>query len=40
VAVVGLDNLVVVNTKDGILVARKDMSQQIGEVSKRVFHKE
>lgn len=34
-AVVGLDNVVVVNTKDGILVARKDMAKQIGEVSKR-----
>jgi mannose-1-phosphate guanylyltransferase len=37
VAVVGLDNIVVVNTKDGILVARKDLSQQIGEVSKRIY---
>lgn len=34
-AVVGLDNVVVVNTKDGILVARKDLSKKIGEVSKR-----
>ncbi len=37
VAVIGLDNVVVVNTKDGILVARKDLAQQVGEVSKR-FH--
>lgn len=36
VAVVGLDNVVVINTKDGILVARKDLSQKIGEVSKRI----
>ncbi|HEX6258969.1 MAG TPA: sugar phosphate nucleotidyltransferase [Candidatus Saccharimonadales bacterium] len=35
VAVIGLDNIVVVNTPDGILVARKDMSQKVGEVSKR-----
>lgn len=35
VAVVGLDNVVVVNTKDGILVARKDQAQKIGDVSKR-----
>jgi mannose-1-phosphate guanylyltransferase len=36
VAVVGLDNVVVVNTKDGILVARKDQAQKIGVVSKRI----
>ncbi len=35
-AVIGLDNIVVVNTKDGILVARKDLSKKIGEVSKRI----
>ncbi len=35
VAVIGLDNIVVINTKDGILVARKDASQKIGEVGKR-----
>lgn len=35
VAVIGLDNVVVVNTPDGILVARKDMSQKVGDVSKR-----
>ncbi len=35
VAVIGLDNVVVVNTKDGILVARKDLAQHVGEVSKR-----
>lgn len=34
-AVIGLDNIVVVNTPDGILVARKDLSQKVGEVSKR-----
>lgn len=34
-AVIGLDNIVVVNTAHGIIVARKDMSQKIGEVSKR-----
>ena len=36
VAVIGLDNIVVVNTPDGILVARKDISQKVGEVSKRL----
>lgn len=35
VAVIGLDNVVVVNTPDGILVARKDLSQKVGEISKR-----
>jgi len=34
-AVIGLDNVVVVNTKHGILVTRKDLSQKVGEVSKR-----
>jgi mannose-1-phosphate guanylyltransferase/mannose-6-phosphate isomerase len=36
VAVIGLDNIVVINTKDGILVARKDMSQAVGEISKKL----
>ena len=36
VVVIGLDNVVVVNTPTGILVARKDMSQQVGDVSKRL----
>ncbi len=35
VAVIGLDNIVVVNTPNGILVARKDLSQKVGDVSKR-----
>lgn len=34
-AVIGLDNVVVVNTPHGIAVVRKDLSQKIGEVSKR-----
>lgn len=37
--VIGLDNIVVINTKDGILVARKDLSQKVGEVSKRIGSK-
>jgi mannose-1-phosphate guanylyltransferase len=36
VAVIGLDNVAVVSTKDGILVARKDLAQKVGEVSKRI----
>ena len=36
-AVIGLDNIVVINTKNGILVARKDLAQKVGEVSKRIM---
>lgn len=36
IAVIGLDNVVVVNTPDGILVARKDVSHRTGEVAKIV----
>ena len=36
VVVVGLDNIVVVNTPNGVLVARKDLAQKIGEASKRL----
>lgn len=36
VAVIGLDNVVVVNTPNGILVARKDLSQRAGEVAKQI----
>ena len=39
VAVIGLDNVVVVNTPHGILVARKDLSQKVGDVSKRLAAK-
>lgn len=35
-AVIGLDNCVVINTPAGILVARKDLSQKVGDVSKRL----
>jgi mannose-1-phosphate guanylyltransferase len=39
-AVIGLDNVVVINTPNGILVARKDQAQKVGEVSKRFNSKE
>jgi len=39
IAVIGLDNIVVVNTPDGILVARKDVSQRTGEVAKKLQNK-
>jgi mannose-1-phosphate guanylyltransferase len=39
VALIGLDNVVVINTPQGILITRKDMSQKVGEVSKRITAK-
>jgi mannose-1-phosphate guanylyltransferase len=39
VAVIGLDNVVVINTLNGILVARKDLAQKVGDVSKRFNNK-
>lgn len=36
VVVIGLDNVAVINTPHGILVTRKDESQKVGEVSKRL----
>jgi mannose-1-phosphate guanylyltransferase len=36
IAVIGLDNIAVVNTPHGLLVTRKDLSQKVGEVSKRL----
>lgn len=39
VAVVGLDNVVVVNTPHGILVIRKDLSQKVKEIAKKVNDK-
>ena len=36
VAVIGLDNVVVVNTPQGLLISRKDLSQKVGDVSKRI----
>ncbi|HUD10522.1 MAG TPA: mannose-1-phosphate guanylyltransferase [Candidatus Saccharimonadales bacterium] len=38
-AVIGLDNVAVVNTPSGLLVARKDMAQEVGVVSKRIAAK-
>lgn len=36
VAVIGLDNIVVVNTPSGILVARKDLSQNVKAIAQKV----
>lgn len=38
VAVIGLDNVAVINTPQGVLVTRKDLAQKVGDISKR-FHK-
>ncbi len=35
VAVIGLDNIAVVNAPNGLLVTRKDLAQKVGELSKR-----
>jgi len=36
VAVIGLDNVIVVNTPQGLLVARKDVSHRVGEIAKQI----
>lgn len=36
VAIIGLDNVVVVNTKDGILISRKDASPKVGDIAKKI----
>ena len=36
IAIIGLDNVVVVNTKDGLLVARKDVSHRVGDIAKKI----
>jgi mannose-1-phosphate guanylyltransferase len=40
IAVIGMDNVAVINTPKGILVTRKDLSQKVGDVSKRIGDKE
>jgi mannose-1-phosphate guanylyltransferase len=39
VVVIGLENVAVINTPTGILVTRKDVSQKVGEVSKRLLNR-
>ncbi len=36
IAVIGLDNVVVVNTPRGMLVARKDLAQKVGDIAKQL----
>jgi mannose-1-phosphate guanylyltransferase len=40
IAVIGLDNVVVVNSPHGVLVARKDLSQKVGEIAKKLQAKQ
>jgi mannose-1-phosphate guanylyltransferase/mannose-6-phosphate isomerase len=40
VAIIGLDNVAVINSPNGILVTRKDMSQAVGDISKKIHAKE
>ena len=39
-AVIGLDNIVVVNTSNGILIARKDVSAKVGDIAKQIGARE
>ncbi len=36
IIVIGLDNVAIVNTPEGILVTRKDLSQKVGDIVKRM----
>ncbi len=36
VAVIGVDNVAVINTPDGLLVVRKDLGQKVGDIAKRL----
>jgi mannose-1-phosphate guanylyltransferase (GDP) len=36
IAIIGLDNVVVVNTPDGLLVARKDLAPKVGDIAKKI----
>ena len=40
VTVIGLDNVVVVNSKDGILVSRKDIAHKVGDIAKKIQSKD
>lgn len=36
VAVIGLDNVVVINSPNGVVVVRKDMAQKVGDAAKKI----
>jgi len=38
--VIGLDNIAVVNTKNGIVITRKDLDQKVGDAAKRIASRE
>ena len=40
VAVIGMDNVIVVNTKHGVLVMRTDQSQKVKEIANKLKEKE
>lgn len=40
VAVIGLDNIAVINTPKGVLVTRKDLAQAVGDIAKRIHNKQ
>jgi mannose-1-phosphate guanylyltransferase len=39
IAVIGVDNIAVVNTPNGILIARRDLSKNIGQIAKEINKK-
>jgi mannose-1-phosphate guanylyltransferase len=40
VAIIGLDNIAVINTPEGVLITRKDLAQAVGEIGKRINAKQ
>jgi mannose-1-phosphate guanylyltransferase len=36
IAIIGLDNVVVINSPNGTLVVRKDLAQKVGEAAKKI----
>lgn len=39
VAIIGVDNIAVVNTPKGVLIVRKDLAQNVGDIGKRIEEK-
>lgn len=39
-AVIGLNNIVVINTDKGLIIARKDLSQAVGDMAKRIHKRD
>jgi len=36
IVVIGVNNLAIINSKEGILITRKDLSQKVGDISKEI----